>query len=217
MPKKKRAQVDEISSDHNPVVKGKKVKLTVYEIQKQGDFKCKKCNEIFFTGRKLQFHKKTHTNTKPFKCDLCGKRLLNPTTLLKHTRIFHKDVVDLPAPRKHVINYDRCENPKCEEMDYKYTSVHVSNTSECREYYEGVYKKSIVEIFDQKRKDKVKARWIKPKGYYKKDEYLDAMSFVKVELGEDEVATEEGDVKIREQDPLDSEVDSQGLVQPHIQ
>ena len=163
----------EISSDHNP--KAKKVKLTVHEIQKQADFKCKKCNEIFFTGRKLQFHKKTHINTNPFKCILCDKRLLNPTTLIKQTRIFRKDVVDLPAQRKHVISYDKCENPQCEEINYKYTSVHVANTSECIEYYEGVYKKSIAEIFDQKRKDKVKARWIKPKGYYKKVGSLDIL------------------------------------------
>ena len=199
----KRAQLDGVSFDLKLLGKGKQVKESVYDNLKKCDFKCVKCNACFFTGRKLYQHRKTHMALKPLKCDLCDKRLLNPTTLLKHMRIFHKDVVDMPPPKKHVINYERCENPECGESEYKYTSVHVAKNKECREYYEEVYKKSIVEIFDQKRKDKVKARWVKPKGYYTKVQCLDAMSFVKVEMGEDEDTIQNHLVENSEHDGLD--------------
>ena len=160
-----------------------------------GDFECVKCYARFFTEYELTLHKNTHLGLKPYKCDHCDKRFGNPVTLKNHTYAQHKDLVDLPASKRQMpIHRDRCENPECGESDYKTVSCHVAKTRECREYYIGVYKKSIHEIFAKKRKD----RWIRPKGFYKKVHYLSAMS-------EDAFPIKKCVVEIREKVLVDSD------------
>jgi uncharacterized Zn-finger protein len=47
-------------------------------------YKCDICGEEFSQNSNLQEHSRTHTGDKPYKCDICGKRFSQNSNFQTH-------------------------------------------------------------------------------------------------------------------------------------
>lgn len=55
-------------------------------------FVCYKCAYRTHVSRRMGHHIKRHTGEKPYKCDYCDYRCIQPYDLTKHLKIRHKDL-----------------------------------------------------------------------------------------------------------------------------
>uniref|UniRef100_A0A1Q3EY13 Putative ovo n=1 Tax=Culex tarsalis TaxID=7177 RepID=A0A1Q3EY13_CULTA len=55
-----------------------------------GKHQCTLCGKCFNTAKTLEFHQFTHTGTRPYSCEHCGKGFIYYTGLNRHIRDVHK-------------------------------------------------------------------------------------------------------------------------------
>jgi uncharacterized Zn-finger protein len=58
---------------------------------KAANFICTTCGKGFKTNDDLKFHKITHSEDKPFSCDLCDSKFKRKGALTKHKRLYHTE------------------------------------------------------------------------------------------------------------------------------
>ena len=52
-------------------------------------YECDVCDNAFRESAALKTHMRMHTNEKPYECDVCEKRFTRASNLKRHMRNFH--------------------------------------------------------------------------------------------------------------------------------
>ncbi|CAH4032393.1 unnamed protein product [Pieris brassicae] len=58
-------------------------------LSKKKNVQCMVCDKIFPRESRLIYHMRSHTNSRPFGCDLCVKKFFNKQNLIKHYKDKH--------------------------------------------------------------------------------------------------------------------------------
>lgn len=63
-------------------------------LQLSGSFKCVKCTKVFSTPHGLEVHvRRSHSGTRPFACDICGKTFGHAVSLEQHKAVHSQERV----------------------------------------------------------------------------------------------------------------------------
>uniref|UniRef100_A0A2K6SA07 Growth factor independent 1B transcriptional repressor n=1 Tax=Saimiri boliviensis boliviensis TaxID=39432 RepID=A0A2K6SA07_SAIBB len=64
-------------------------------------YHCVKCNKVFSTPHGLEVHvRRSHSGTRPFACDICGKTFGHAVSLEQHTHVHSQALpMDCPVPQ----------------------------------------------------------------------------------------------------------------------
>ncbi|XP_047687467.1 zinc finger protein Gfi-1b isoform X2 [Prionailurus viverrinus] len=66
-------------------------------------YHCIKCNKVFSTPHGLEVHvRRSHSGTRPFACDICGKTFGHAVSLEQHTHVHSQGIPAGPGPAASV-------------------------------------------------------------------------------------------------------------------
>nr|XP_051684412.1 zinc finger protein Gfi-1b isoform X3 [Oryctolagus cuniculus] len=66
-------------------------------------YHCVKCNKVFSTPHGLEVHvRRSHSGTRPFACDICGKTFGHAVSLEQHTHVHSQGIPAGPSPAPSV-------------------------------------------------------------------------------------------------------------------
>ncbi|KAG5847627.1 growth factor independent 1A transcription repressor a [Anguilla anguilla] len=83
-------------SDHNMLKKAPEIKsesgLLCNTLLLNGSYKCIKCSKVFSTPHGLEVHvRRSHSGTRPFACELCGKTFGHAVSLEQHKAVHSQE------------------------------------------------------------------------------------------------------------------------------
>ena len=75
-------------------------------------FKCNYCDKKFHQMIHLINHSRTHTQERPFKCQICGFNFSEKSSLLRHIQALHKDVSLQEQQQMLISSHQQIQNSK---------------------------------------------------------------------------------------------------------
>ncbi|XP_052414480.1 zinc finger protein Gfi-1 isoform X2 [Carassius gibelio] len=91
-----RATASGLYDDSNTLAKGTEVKASsdvmCSRLLLNGAYKCIKCSKVFSTPHGLEVHvRRSHSGTRPFACDICGKTFGHAVSLEQHRAVHSQE------------------------------------------------------------------------------------------------------------------------------
>ncbi|XP_051985943.1 zinc finger protein Gfi-1-like [Xyrauchen texanus] len=92
----KHATASGLYDDRSPLGKGAEVKaisnVMCRSLLLNGAYKCIKCSKVFSTPHGLEVHvRRSHSGTRPFACDICGKTFGHVVSLEQHRAVHSQE------------------------------------------------------------------------------------------------------------------------------